>query len=129
MASQKIAAKRAEYRRALDASLERIVALLSRRPEVQRVILFGSYAEGRADLLTDLDLLVVMESPLDFVARTAALYRELDSAVDVDLLVYTPEEFERHRQHGFLRRILAKGKVLYEKTASGGGSALAPAGR
>ncbi|MGB9724530.1 MAG: nucleotidyltransferase domain-containing protein [Chloroflexia bacterium] len=129
MASQKIAAKRAEYRRALDASLERIVALLSRRPEVQRVILFGSYAEGRADLLTDLDLLVVMESPLDFVARTAALYRELNSAVDVDLLVYTPEEFERHRKHGFLRRILAKGKVLYEKTASGGGSALAPAGR
>jgi len=129
MNPEDIAAQRADYRRALADSLQRIVAALSRRPEVQRIVLFGSYAEGRADLLTDLDLLVVMESPLDFVARTAALYGELDSAVDVDLLVYTPEEFERHRRHGFLRHILAQGKVLYEKSATGGGPALAPAGR
>lgn len=118
MDQQQVATKREAYRQALAASLERIVAVLSRQPEVRRIVLFGSYAEGRADLLTDLDLLVVMESPLDFVARTAALYRELGSTVDMDLLVYTPEEVERLGRRGFLRRVLAEGKVLYEKPAA-----------
>lgn len=118
MDPQQVIAKREAYRQALAASLEQIVSTLSRRPEVQRVILFGSYARGQADLLTDLDLLVVMESPLDFVARTAALYRDLGSTVDMDLLVYTPEEIERLGRRGFLRRVLAEGKVLYEKSAA-----------
>jgi predicted nucleotidyltransferase len=76
------------------------------------VILFGSYATGRRDLFTDLDLLVVMESGEDFVARTTSLYRALEPRVDLDLLVYTPEEFERLRQRGLVRRIAETGRTL-----------------
>ncbi len=110
-----LAAKRQAYRQALAEALDRIVAALARLPEVHRVVLFGSYAQGRADLLTDLDLLVVMDSELDFVTRTACLYRYLQAGVDLDLLVYTPEEFVRAVQGSFLRKALEKGKVLYEK--------------
>jgi predicted nucleotidyltransferase len=84
-------------------------------PQVEQVILFGSYAARRRDLLTDLDLLVVMTSEQDFVQRTAELYRQLSVDVDLDLLAYTPEEFERQRQRGFARQALKAGKVLYEK--------------
>jgi hypothetical protein len=34
-----------------------------------------------------------MDSPLDFVTRTAEMYRYLSAPVDMDLLVYTPEEW------------------------------------
>jgi predicted nucleotidyltransferase len=113
--------RRAEYAEALECALDEVVAHLSRMPEVERVILFGSYAAGRRDLFTDLDLLVVMSSEQDFVHRTAELYRQMAAGVDLDLLVYTPEEFERLRQSGFVRQAVETGKVLYEKGRTGRG--------
>lgn len=110
--------RREAYTRALAETLEHIVAKLAAKPEVKRAILFGSYAEGRRDLLTDLDILVVMDSPLGFLERTAKLYHELAGPVDMDLLVYTPEELERIQHRGFIRQALEKGKVIYEKHAS-----------
>jgi len=87
-------------------------------PEVQQVILFGSYAAGRRDLFTDLDIIVVMDSPHGFVERLADLHRRLQVAVDIDLLAYTPAEFERMRQRPFISHALATGKVLYARHAS-----------
>ena len=110
--------KRRQYRQALAAALEHIVRTLAGRPQVHRAILFGSYAQGRADLRTDLDILVVMDSPLDFVTRTASLYQELACAVDLDLLVYTPAELERLRRRGFVRQALETGKVIYERSTA-----------
>ncbi len=63
--------KREAYVFALDAAIGSIVKQLSQIPEVERAILFGSYAAGRRDLFTDLDLLIVMDSELDFIRRTA----------------------------------------------------------
>jgi predicted nucleotidyltransferase len=117
MAERGLATQRARYRQALAQALETIVAALARQPEVQRAILFGSYAQGRADLLTDLDILIVMESDQDFVTRTAEMYRSLAVPVDLDLLVYTPEELERYKDRPFIRQALEKGTVIYEKRA------------
>lgn len=117
--SSGLTARRQAHVHALEQGLSRLVAQLQAMPEVQQVILFGSYAAGRRDLFTDLDLIVVMDSPLSFVERLADLYRRLQVAVDVDLLAYTPEEFERMRQRPFLRHALATGKVLYARHATG----------
>jgi predicted nucleotidyltransferase len=111
--------RRAEYDEALDRALKKIVAQLAAMPEVERVILFGSYAAGRRDLFTDLDLLVVMASDQDFVQRTAELYRRISTDVDVDLFIYTLQEFERLRERGFVRQALTSGKVLYDKKCRG----------
>ena len=116
-----LAEKRAEYAVALQDALARIVTQLKSMPEVERVVLFGSYAAGRCDLLTDLDLIVVMHSGLDFVQRTARLYQQLNAGVDLDLLVYTPAEFARQRERGFVRQAVRTGRVLYEKDRVGGG--------
>lgn len=115
MSGQTIAAKRKEYQHSLEGAVEHIVTLVARRPAVQRVILFGSFAAGRRDLFTDLDILIVMDSSLDFVTRTAEMYRYLSAPVDMDLLVYTPEELERNQDRGFIRQILEKGTTIYEK--------------
>ena len=113
-----IQGKRAAYRQALENALARICQRLAKIPAVQKAVLFGSSARGRRDLFTDLDLLVVMQSDLDFIQRSAELRRRLEACVDMDLLVYTPDEFERMAQGGFLAHALQAGQVIYEKDAT-----------
>ncbi len=88
-------------------------------PEVHQAILFGSYAQGRRDLGTDIDLILVMESGLGFVERNARLRQQFLLGVDLDLVAYTPQEFERVREGAFLRHVLKIGKVIYEKKPVG----------
>jgi predicted nucleotidyltransferase len=107
--------RRTQYCQALDDALNRILDHLSKMPEVEKVILFGSYAGGRRDLFTDLDILVVMETQEHFVDRTARLYGQISIDVDVDLLVYTPQEFGRMQRSGFVKQALSTGQVIYEK--------------
>lgn len=115
-----LARQRAEYVAALDRAVDLITAGLAPLPEVELVVLFGSYAGGRRDLFTDLDLLVVMRTEEEFVHRSAALRRAIPVGVDLDVLVYTPEEFARLSDHGFVRHALATGRVLYAKDAAPG---------
>jgi predicted nucleotidyltransferase len=118
MDTEAVSAQRDRYVAALAHDLDHVVSQLSRMPDVRAVILFGSYAVGRRDLLTDLDLLVVMDSPLEFVVRNVELARCVQARVALDLLVYTPQEVERMRERPFFRHILETGKVLYERAAA-----------
>jgi predicted nucleotidyltransferase len=118
MSRDNLAMERQQHQRRLAETLRQIVATLSENPDVEQAILFGSYAHGRSDLFTDLDILVVMHSPMDFVTRTAEMYRTLSSSVDLDLFVYTPEELQRNRHRGLVRQALEKGRLIYEKRAA-----------
>ena len=113
-----VSAQRERYVAAMAEGLESVVEQLSGIPAVQRVILFGSYAAGRRDLFTDLDILVVMDSPLSYVPRNADLAGRVRAGVALDLLAYTPQEMEQMRDRPFMRHALETGKVLYEKRPS-----------
>ena len=104
---------RHEHARMLEESVQKIVKVLSGR--VEKISLFGSYARGRSDLFTDLDILVIMKTEKSFVDRLKEIYPLLSLPVDADILCYTPEEVERLKKRGFLKRILAEEVVLYEK--------------
>ncbi len=106
--------KRKEYQQALDTSLNSIIDQVREIPEIIKVISFGSYNSGTRDLFTDLNLVVIMETEKDFIKRTADLYGILKFEVDLDLLVYTPIEFNNMKEGMFLRRALEGAKVLYE---------------
>lgn len=107
--------KRAAYAAQLEGAVNRLVAVLSAIPEVERVILFGSYVRGQRDLFTDLDVLVLMRTELEFPERLKYLYRMLDLPVDADILCYLPEEFEKLKERPFLKRAIREGIVVYEK--------------
>ena len=84
----------------------------------RRIIAFGSYARGEHTHDSDLDLIVEMETEKPFYERglgIAALFRNRKWAMD--LLVYTPEEFDDLRQvFGSLPYSATReGKVLYER--------------
>ena len=82
---------------------------------MKQIVLFGSYAQGKKDLLSGLNILVIMDTQLDFVHRNALLYEKLALPVDYDLLTYTPEELNRLKNRTFFQKILKEGKVLFEK--------------
>jgi predicted nucleotidyltransferase len=92
---------------------------------VERVILFGSVVCQTIGLTSDLDLLVIWDTPMGFLERTAFLYRRLNPRVPVDLFVYTPEEIRRLADHPFIRQALAEGETVYAAGSEGGGPPLA----
>ncbi len=114
MNNETLSLRRQEYRKLLQDSVKEIVTKLSHL-NVERVSLFGSYAMGKADLFTDLDILVVMDTDKPFPERLASLYSLLALPVDMDILCYTPEEFDRMKETPFLQKILAEEVILYEK--------------
>jgi len=80
---------------------------------IQRVILFGSLVWGNPGLTSDVDLVLIWDTPLGFLERTAEVYRRLLPQVAADLFVYTPDELARMAHTPFIRRALAEGRVLY----------------
>ncbi|GIV70508.1 nucleotidyltransferase domain-containing protein [Caldilinea sp.] len=110
---QRLQQRREAHRRLLWSEAERLAAEAANLG-VLRVILFGSLARGDENLFSDMDLLMVWETPLDFLERTVELYRRLQPRVAADFLVYTPAEMERMASTPLVRRALEEGKVLYE---------------
>ena len=104
---------RREHSRLLEESVKRIVRVLSGR--VEKISLFGSYAHGRSDLFTDLDILIIMKTEKSFADRLKEIYSTLALPVDADIFCYTPEELERIKNRGFFKKILAEEVALYEK--------------
>lgn len=93
----------ADLKARLDEAVRRIVEIAHPR----EVILFGSYAEGCAREDSDIDLLVVAETP-SWHRLEVDLQRVMESVFDprpVDLLVYPPQSWEVDRRViGFVAR-------------------------
>lgn len=81
----------------------------------RKVILFGSLASGKVGRASDIDLIIVKETEKRFLDRLEEFYIELQPEVGMDILVYTPREFEEMKESSaFVRRAVREGKVLYE---------------
>ena len=85
-----------------------------------KIILFGSHARGEAGPDSDVDLLIVM--PVEGSKRQKASEIDMalaDRLVPLDLLVVTPEEFERGRDQigSVLQPAAREGRVLYDRAA------------
>ncbi len=105
---------RVEYKSLLEESINILKERL--KDKVEKIIVFGSYAKGRRDLCTDLDILIVMESNKPYIERLRELYSILTLPVDVDILCYTPDEFRIMSSKGFLREAVKDGVVVYERS-------------
>lgn len=76
--------------------LSRVVARLAQAPETCQVILFGSWAEGRARPDSDLDLLVVADTTerLALTMRLKRVLRPMLAGRGLDLFVIPSAEWE-----------------------------------
>jgi predicted nucleotidyltransferase len=82
----------------------------------QRVILFGSFAQGRPTPDSDVDLLIITEFEGRPVDKSVEIRLKIRPPFPVDLIVRTPEKVLERLAMGdnFMKEILAEGKVLYE---------------
>ena len=100
--------------KSLRPAIQKIVKELN--PE--KVVLFGSYAYGKPNRDSDVDLLVVLNTRASHSERSWKVSRLLlPRPFPVDILVKTPKEIEKALKSGdfFLQEILTQGKVLYER--------------
>ncbi len=90
---------------------------LQKAIHLEKVILYGSYAEGHPHPESDLDLAVI--SP-DFGADRLADLQQLCHSIprhfeiEIEALAYTPHEYEEATPLDFLGQIKQKGRVVYE---------------
>ncbi len=100
-------------------TLEKIVRYVVDIAEPELIILFGSMADGRANIHSDVDLLIVSGND-DFkhdIAEKIVSY-SAEFSLKVDVLIYSMSEIEREKKHpsSFISAIIKSGKNVYEKT-------------
>jgi predicted nucleotidyltransferase len=84
----------------------------------EEIILFGSHAYGKPEPWSDVDLLVVMESPKGEAETSLEIYKSLPRITfSLDIVVRSRKDIERRKKLGdwFLIDITEKGKTLYER--------------
>ena len=115
--SDEVTVLRAPARFTLDEITERLRGPLE-ASGAERAIVFGSWARGEADGYSDLDLVVVLATELPRFERAKLLTGVLDAIpIPVDLLVYTPEEFERgmSKRYDVFDAIAREGVTIHER--------------
>lgn len=104
----------------VEQKLKEITEKIVKEYQPEKIILFGSWAWGKPDSDSDIDLLVVKESTKARHERQSELRTILRlSGVPFDLLVYTHQELEERinvDRNLFLEDIIRNGRVLYSKS-------------
>ena len=99
--------------------IHQIVQKIVARCAPEKIILFGSFVSGNPTPESDLDFLVIMDTPLPPRERSVRL-REVIGPVDIplDLFVLTPKEYEESKDViGGIAYAPAKyGRILYAKS-------------
>ena len=92
--------------------VEKIVKSI--KPE--KVILFGSYAYGRPDENSDLDILIVKDTEIPLPKRGMEVRKFLRGMkIPIDVIIYTQNEIDEWKdtKAAFINHIIKNGKVLY----------------
>jgi predicted nucleotidyltransferase len=101
-----------------DALIRDIVRRIVDTVQPEKVILFGSQARGDARPNSDFDLLVIKQSDEPRYRRSIPLYVALaDLPVEVEVMVYTPEEVDEWSQvpQAFVTTAVREGTAIYER--------------
>jgi predicted nucleotidyltransferase len=100
-----------------DKEIQNIVEQLVHLYKPEKIVLFGSLAEGQMHEGTDIDLFIIKSDVPEYgVDRIRQLDGLIKYRLATDFIVYRPEELDRRLKLGdpFVKNILDKGKVLYE---------------
>jgi predicted nucleotidyltransferase len=92
---------------------------IARKFNPEEIILFGSHAYGKPNAWSDVDLLVVMETPKGEVKTIMEISDSLPPLpFSVDIIARSRSVINKRTKSGdfFLREITKKGKVLYARS-------------
>lgn len=83
-----------------------------------QIILFGSQAHGKSDFYSDVDLVVLKDTDVNFLDRGVEARRLIrPNLLPVDIFVYTHQEWQalREWESPFYEAVMNTGRVIYEK--------------
>ncbi|MFC1851231.1 nucleotidyltransferase domain-containing protein, partial [candidate division CSSED10-310 bacterium] len=97
-----------------DPALEKLVTIL-RAYDPDQIILFGSRARGEADQYSDYDIIIkqTVRPFLDRLKDMVPYLVQFDHPAEI--LVYTPEEFDKMTEIGLGWTVHQEGELLYER--------------
>ncbi|NWG14133.1 MAG: nucleotidyltransferase domain-containing protein [Acidobacteria bacterium] len=98
--------------------IARLARPVFERHTVEKAILFGSFATGRQSRRSDVDLILIQNTPRRYFERFDGLLQDLYRAIpgrEIECFIYTPEELAAISHRFFIRRALKEGIVIYER--------------
>ena len=112
-----------ERRRIPMQAIRAVVKQIAVKFQPEKIILFGSYAYGQPRPESDVDLLVILDTPLRNREQAAQIARAIDYHFGLDLLVRSPQQLAERLALGdfFLQEVTEKGRVLYARPDTGMG--------
>lgn len=100
------------------AGISRALKPVFQKYSVQKAIIFGSYARGIHTGKSDLDMVLIKNSSLNFFERYEGLYLNICEkmrGIEIDLLIYTPDELKNIMHRKFIQKIINEGITIYER--------------
>lgn len=104
--------------KSLKAEVNKLTETLVKKYKPEKIILFGSAARGDNKPESDLDLFVIKKTKKQYFDRVFEAMKYLNTDRSVDMIVFTPEEFEKaqNEKRVFIKQVLKYGVSLYEQT-------------
>jgi len=99
-------------------TIRAVARYIAEKFQPEEIILFGSYAYGKPDPSSDVDLLVVMDTPEGELKTSLEILRSLPRITfSIDILTRSRSAIKKRQKMGdrFMREITEKGKVLYAR--------------
>lgn len=99
--------------------VRRFINRVKKEIDIEKVILFGSFAEGKQREWSDIDLAIISDDfkKMNHFERMVYLGKLAwwADAVSVEALGYTQDEYKNATKLDFLGEIKKTGKIIYEK--------------
>ena len=86
--------------------------VVAREFKPEKIILFGSYANGKPTKDSDVDLVVIMPFRGSDTKMVVKIRTRVEAPFPMDMLVWKPGKYSR--LESFNREVLTQGRVMYE---------------
>ena len=98
--------------------ISEVVDKIKSEYQPEKIILYGSYAYGKPNRDSDIDLFIIKDTSKNRIDRYVEVKRliyEPTRRISVSPLVYTPNEVAKRlgMRDDFIEEIMTKGEVLY----------------
>ena len=84
--------------------------------EPEKIILFGSQADGTANKDSDYDIAIIKDTNKSYRERLIDVRSLVRMTTPIDFFVFTQSEIDKHKNSNpMIKEIMTRGKVMYEQ--------------
>ena len=100
--------------------INKIIKKVVENYQPEKIILFGSYAQGSANEDSDIDLCIIKNTKENFIKRSLNVRLILRPiTIPVDVIIFTPQEFAKKTINHIAFFANKYGKTVYENLHKG----------